>query len=222
VKLSVVIPALDEADRIEGAIASATGEAVEVIVVDGGSRDGTRDRAAAAGASVIQSRPGRARQLGIGAQEARGDAVVFLHADSRLPTAWAAAVRAVLADPATSGGAFALRFDVPHAALRVIAWGAALRVKLFRLPYGDQAIFARRRILEEMGGPPQVPLMEDLDLVRDLKTRGRFALLPLAVTTSGRRYLERGPWRVALRNLAAAVAWRLGVDRARVAAWYQR
>jgi hypothetical protein len=73
-----------------------------------------------------------------------------------------------------------------------------------------------------MGGPPQAPLMEDLDLVRELKSRGRFALLPLAVTTSARRYLEQGAWRVAVRNLLAAVAWRLGVDRARVAAWYQR
>ena len=221
-KLSVVIPALDEADRIEEAIASATGEGVEVIVVDGGSRDGTRDRAAAAGASVLQSIPGRARQLGIGAHEARGDAVLFLHADSRLPGGWAAAVRAALADPATSGGAFALRFDVSHPALRVIGWGAALRVKLFRLPYGDQAIFARRRILEEMGGPPQAQLMEDLDLVRELKRRGRFVMSRLAVTTSARRYLEQGPWRVALRNLTAAIAWWLGVDRGRVAAWYQR
>ncbi len=221
-KLSVVIPALDEADAIAEAVASATGEGVEVIVVDGGSRDGTRERAMAAGASVLPSEPGRARQLGIGARRARGAAVIFLHADTRLPAGWAEAVRDALADPATVGGAFGLRFDVSRPALSLIQWGTALRVKLFRLPYGDQAIFARRRILEEMGGPPQAPLMEDLDLVRELKLRGRFRLLPLAVTTSARRYLEQGAWRVAVRNLVAAIAWRLGVDRARVAAWYQR
>jgi rSAM/selenodomain-associated transferase 2 len=221
VKLSVVIPALDEADRISEAVTSAAGEGVEVIVVDGGSRDGTPDRAAAAGASVHQSTPGRARQLGIGAQRARGEAVLFLHADTRLPAGWADAVRRALADPATAGGAFRLRFDATPPALRLIQWGAALRVRLFRLPYGDQAIFARRRVLEEMGGLPEVPLMEDLDLVRGLKRRGRFTLLPLAVTTSSRRYLEHGAWRVAFRNLAAALAWRLGVDRARVAAWYR-
>jgi len=221
VKLSVVIPALDEADRISEAVASAAGEDIEVIVVDGGSGDATPVRAAAAGATVIQSTPGRARQLGIGAQRARGEAVLFLHADTRLPDGWASAVREALADPATCGGAFGLRFDATPPALRMIQWGAALRVKLFRLPYGDQAIFARRRVLEEMGGLPQAPLMEDLDLVGELKRRGRFALLPLSVTTSARRYLEKGVWRVAFRNLAAAVAWRLGLDRARVAAWYR-
>jgi rSAM/selenodomain-associated transferase 2 len=221
VKLSVVIPALDEADRIAGAVASAAGEGDEVIVVDGGSRDGTPDRAAAAGASIIQSTPGRARQLGVGARRARGEAVVFLHADTRLPAGWAAAVRKALADPDTCGGAFGLRFDATPPALRLIQWGAALRVRLFRLPYGDQAIFARRRVLEEMGGPPQAELMEDLDLVQALKRRGRFVLVPLAVTTSARRYLEQGAWRTAFRNLAAAAAWRLGLDRGRVAAWYR-
>ena len=220
-KLSVVIPALDEADRIAEAIRSAAGEGVEVIVVDGGSRDATRERAAAAGATVLQSNPGRARQLGIGARRARGDAVLFLHADTRLPDGWSTAVSAALADPAISGGAFGLRFDVAHPALRVIQAGVALRVKLFGLPYGDQAIFARRSALEEVGGVPDAPVMEDLDLVRALKRRGRFAVLPLSVTTSARRYLERGPWRVAARNLLAAAAWAIGLDRARVAGWYK-
>jgi rSAM/selenodomain-associated transferase 2 len=221
VKLSVVIPALDEADRIAEAIGSAMGEGVEVIVVDGGSRDGTRERAAAAGATVLQAKPGRARQLGIGARRARGDAVLFLHADTRLPDGWSAAVSAALADPTISGGAFGLRFDVARPALRVIQAGVALRVKLFGLPYGDQAIFARRSALEEVGGVPDAPLMEDLDLVRALKRCGRFAMLPLSVTTSARSYLERGPWRVASRNLLAAAAWAIGLDRARVAAWYR-
>ena len=147
--------------------------------------------------------------------------MLFLHADTRLPVGWAGPVRDALADPETSGGAFRFRFDVLRPALRVIQWGVALRVLLFRLPYGDQAIFARRRVLEEMGGLPQAPLMEDLDLVRELKRRGRFVMLRQAATTSSRRYLERGAWRVAGRNLLVALAWGLGVDRERVAAWYR-
>lgn len=222
VKLSVVIPALDEACRIAGAVASATGEGVEVIVVDGGSRDATPVHAAEAGATVIETGPGRARQLGIGAEKARGDVVLFLHADSRLPAGWDAAVRCALADPAAVGGAFGLRFDVLRPALRVIEWGVALRVKLLGLPYGDQAIFARRAVLEEIGGVPDTPVMEDLDLVRALRRRGRLVQLPLAVTTSARRYLEGGVWRTAGRNLLAAAAWLLGLDRRRVAAWYRR
>ena len=91
-KLSVVIPALDEADRIGDAVASARAEGVEVLVVDGGSRDGTPERARQAGAEVLQSPPGRARQLGVGASSARGDVVLFLHADSTLPSGWDAAL----------------------------------------------------------------------------------------------------------------------------------
>ena len=220
-KLSVVIPALDEADQIAGAVASAAVEGIEVLVVDGGSRDGTPERAAAAGATVLHTTPGRARQLGVGAQGARGDAVLFLHADSRLPEGWDGAVRDALADPEASGGAFGFRFDVYHPALRVIQWGVALRMMLFRLPYGDQAIFARRSALEAMGGVPQAPLMEDLDLVRELKRRGRFVMLSQQVTTSARRYLEEGAWRVSARNLLAVLAWGLKLDRDRVAAWYR-
>jgi rSAM/selenodomain-associated transferase 2 len=222
VRLSVVIPALDEANRVAGAVASARAEGVEVLVVDGGSRDATPERARAAGARVLSSPPGRARQLSIGAQEARGDVLLFLHADTRLPPGWHAAVRGALCDPDAVGGAFRLRFDERSPALRLVEWGAWLRVALLGLPYGDQAVFVRRTALERSGGVPQVAFLEDLDLVRQLKRQGRLVRLSLPATTSARRYRDAGVGRTALRNLVVACAWALGLSRDRVAAWYRR
>jgi rSAM/selenodomain-associated transferase 2 len=222
VRLSVVIPTLDEAERISESVLSAVGGADEVLVVDGGSRDGTPSRAETAGARVISSTPGRARQLGVGAEAAQGDVLLFLHADTQLPVGWASAVRGALADEAVAGGAFRLRFDERTLVFRLLEWGTRLRVALLRLPYGDQAIFVRRRVLDAIGGVPQVPVMEDLDLVAGLKQRGRLALLALPAITSTRRYRARGPLRTSARHLLAALAWACGRDRARIAAWLRR
>jgi rSAM/selenodomain-associated transferase 2 len=223
VRIAVVIPTLDEAETIEAAIASARQESdVEVLVADGGSRDATAAGASKAGARVIACARGRARQLEAGWRASQGDAVLFLHADTRLPAGWAGAVRAALGDPAVAGGAFRLRFEPRPPGMRVIEWGAGLRARWLGLPYGDQALFARRRALEAAGGIAPVPILEDLDLVRALRRQGRLALLPLAVTSSARRYLRRGVLRTWLRNAATLVAWRLGVDRERLAAWYAR
>jgi rSAM/selenodomain-associated transferase 2 len=221
VRVAVVIPALDEAERVGAAVESARGPDVDVLVVDGGSRDATLEWARAAGARTLDSPPGRGRQLAVGAAAAEGDVVLFLHADTRLPRGWVAAVERALEDPGVVGGAFTLRFAGGGLGLRVIEWGAVLRTRLFALPYGDQALFARREVLEAMGGVPQAPIMEDLDFVRALKQVGRLARIPLAVETSGRRYEGRA-MRQMLRNWAALAAWRLGVDRARIAEWYAR
>lgn len=218
-RIAVVIPALDEAPRIAAAVASARAPGVELVVVDGGSRDATRERAEAAGARVLAAPRGRAAQLEAGAKACDAPVLLFLHADSRLPEGFAEAVRGALADPAVAGGAFALRFEEAGAALRAIEWGAWMRAVLAGLPYGDQALFLRREVLERMGGVPQVPLMEDLDLVEGLRRHGRLALLPEPVTTSARRYRGRGVLRTFLRNALCLAAWRAGVDRERVARW---
>ncbi len=223
VKLAVVIPALEEEDRIGRSVASARAPEVEVLVVDGGSRDATVERAREAGARVVVGPRGRARQLEAGRQAAAGaEAVLFLHADSQLSAGWERVVRATLADPGVAGGAFRLRFDERGARMRFLEWGARLRVSLAKLPYGDQAIFARASALAAIGGVPQAPIMEDLDLVRALRAQGRLAMLPIPVVTSARRYRARGPLRNWLRNTAALLGWRLGVDRERIAAWYAR
>jgi rSAM/selenodomain-associated transferase 2 len=222
VKLAVVIPALDEADRIERCVASAQAHGVELVVVDGGSRDDTGSAARRAGAKVVEAPAGRAGQLNAGVEACGADAVLFLHADSRLPPGFADAVRRALSDPSVAGGSFALVFDSDRPVMRFIQWGAGLRRRLFDLPYGDQALFARRSALEAIGGVPDVPFMEDLDLVERLKGQGRLARLSEPVTTSARRYETAGVWRTWLRNAVAVVAWRLGVDRERMARWYRR
>ena len=194
-----------------------------MIVVDGGSRDATAQRAHQAGARVLISAPGRARQLAAGAEAAGdADALLFLHADSRLPRGWAGRVASALADPGVAGGAFAFRFAQRSALLRFVELGVRLRLAVAQLPYGDQALFVRREVLRALGGVPQAPIMEDLDLVRGMRGHGRLALLPEPVTTSARRYQARGVLRTMLRNWLALVAWRLGLDRARIAAWYAR
>jgi len=173
---------------------------------------------------------GRARQLQAGLQGTRGETVLFLHADTRLPEGWPAAVEAALARPGVSGGAFRFAFGEPgrplgsleRVALRIVERGARWRGALFGLPYGDQALFARRKTLEAIGGIPQVALMEDLDLVQALKKRGRLALLALDAPTSPRRHLEGGVLRTAARHVLAALAWSAGVDRRRLAAWLAR
>ena len=225
-KISVVIPTFDEAGQIEAALAAVHAPEVEIIVVDGGSKDGTPKIATAAGARVIPSPPGRACQLEVGARESRGEVILFLHADTRLPQGWTECIIDALRAPGTVGGAFGFRFDRSGGRhtllLRSIEWGARLRSSLLGLPYGDQALFVRRDVLDSIGGVPQVPIMEDLDLVQAMKRAGRLALLSTPASTSARRHRAGGPLRVALVHVALALGWRLGLDRGRLAAWSRR
>ena len=236
--IDVVVPVLDERDQIVAMLESLFVGAghpgsveLDVVVVDGGSRDGTPERAASSGARVIKSAPGRAQQLQTGLEATAGDVVVFVHADTCLPAGWADAVLRAIAQPSCVGGAFQFSFALPAAAslslvqrwsLRSIEKGTRLRSRWLGLPYGDQALFALRGELAAIGGLPRTELMEDLDLVARLRRRGRLALLPLAVKTSPRRHLERGIWRTAWQHSVAAVGWRLGVSRSRLRAWLGR
>jgi rSAM/selenodomain-associated transferase 2 len=197
----------------------------DVVVVDGGSLDGTPELACAHGARVVPSAPGRAQQLQAGLEATAGDVVVFVHADTRLPEGWADALVCAVAQPGCVGGAFDFAFEPEAGASRALAWvewGSRLRSRWLGLPYGDQALFARRCELDAIGGIPQTPLMEDLDLVVRLKRRGRLVPLSLAVRTSPRRHLEHGVWRTALRHALAAVAWQLGAPRAPLRSWLDR
>ena len=220
--MSVVIPALDEEATLARALESTLLEGVERIVVDGGSADGTAEAARGLGAErVLCSAPGRARQMDAGYREARGETVLFLHADTRLDAGWAEALARALGDPRVAGGAFRLRFDSPRRIYRVIEAGVRLRARLAGLPFGDQGLFVRRALLDESGGIPAVPIFEDLDLVRRIRRAGRLVLLPERAWTSPRRYERNGPLRQVLRNTLALTAWGLGLDRERVARWYR-
>lgn len=227
VKIDVVVPALDEAEGITAALeacfAGAGASTLDVIVVDGGSRDATRESARAGGARVVDSAPGRARQLQTGLESTGGEIVVFLHADTCLPPSWADAMLRALGRPGCAGGAFDFAFAGPvDGALALVERGARLRSRWLGLPYGDQALFAPRAVLDAIGGVPQSPWMEDLDLVARLRRCGRLALVPLAARTSSRRHRRDGVWRTALRHAAAAVGWQLGAPRAALRTWVSR
>jgi hypothetical protein len=219
---SVVIPVRDERDSLGRALESTRVPDVERIVVDGGSRDGSAELAARLGAErVLASDPGRARQLAAGLAAARGDVVVFLHADTRLEAGWEVALRSALADPRVAGGAFRLAFESTRPVYRLVEAGARWRARLGGLPYGDQALFARREPLVVAGGITEAPIFEDLDLARRIRRLGRLVLLAPRAWTSPRRYDRNGVVRTVARNNLALAAWLLDLDRQRVARWYR-
>jgi len=195
--ISVVIPALDEETYVRPAIESVR-EAFEVIVVDGGSRDRTREVAVQEGARVLESGPGRGVQLACGAGKATGEWLVFLHADTRLEPGWADALRG-LPEPIV-GGAFRFAVDSPRPAYRLIEKGVAWRCRLFRLPFGDQGIFVRRAVYAETGGFRPFPLMEDVEFMRRLRSAGPLAFPTVRALTSPRHWERHGLLRSTLRN----------------------
>lgn len=216
----MVIPALDEEAVIAAAIASVRGEADEVIVADGGSGDATRARAEGAGARVVAAARGRGLQQIEGARAARGDWLVFLHADTRLEPGWSRALREAPADVALVAFRFAV--DSPRPAFRLIELGTRVRCRLFRLPYGDQALSVRRAAYDAAGGFAPLPLMEDVDLVRRLRAQGALVVSPLRAITSGRRWEKRGVLRGTLRNWTTMALYTLGIAPERLARRYER
>ena len=215
--ISVVIPSLDEEGRVGDSVRSVRDDA-EVIVVDGGSTDGTRVEAAAAGATVIASERGRGTQLAAGARAAGGEWLVFLHADTRLEAGWAGALRSLPA--AVVGGAFRFALDPPRRRYRWLEAGVALRCRLFRLPYGDQGLFARREVYFAMGGFRPLPLMEDVDFARRLARAGPLAFPAVRAFTSARRFERRGMLATSLRNLWLLALYSAGRSPARLARLY--
>lgn len=199
--ISVVIPCLNEAGNLEAAVASARlGREVEVIVVDGGSRDHTAQLARELGCIVLCTPPGRGPQLKAGADRVQGEYITFLHADTRLPPGWDGEVRRICQEPGVAAGAFRFKLDAPGASLRFIEMVVGLRSRYAQMPYGDQAIFLKTANLAAMGGMPALPLMEDVELVRRARHLGRIAISPLPALSSARSWQERGPWRNTLHN----------------------
>lgn len=214
----MIIAARDEERHIAGAIESAfAAGAAEVIVADGASTDRTAEIASGCGAIVLRCAPMRSRQFNRGAASARHATLIFLHADTTLPPGGAAAAADALAAGASFGG-FRLQFAEPSRRLRVVAFMINLRTRLTRCPWGDQAQFmARSRFLAD-GGFQEIPIMEDYELA--IRMKRKRAILPLAVTTSGRRFLTRGVVRTTAMNWLIIAAWRMGVAPVRLAGWY--
>lgn len=195
-KVSIIVPMLNEAsglpDLCEHLVPLARAGA-EVILVDGGSRDGSLAIARAAGFRVLESAAGRARQMNAGAVQSSGDALLFLHADTRLPEGALIAVTQALRQ--RPWGRFDVRIAGKPQTLRLVAALMNWRSRLTGIATGDQALFMTRQAYAAVGGFPEQPLMEDIDICRALKTLGRPACLPLRVLTSGRRWEQRGVWR---------------------------
>lgn len=195
---------------------------LEVIVVDGGSSDRSCERARPRCSTLLVAPRGLARQMNFGAAAATGDALVFVHADTLVPRGFAADIAAALADPAVVGGRFDLRLDDGAPLLRFIGWLISARSRLSRTGTGDQAIFARREVFERLGGYRDIDVCEDLDLARRLKRAGRVACLRSRVTTSARRWRERGVIVTTLRMWFIRAAFLLGVSPTRLARLYKR
>ncbi|HYK82670.1 MAG TPA: TIGR04283 family arsenosugar biosynthesis glycosyltransferase [Gemmatimonadales bacterium] len=223
--IGVVIPTLNEARYLPGLLddLSRLGRAVplDVVVADGGSSDATAAAALRGGARVIALAPGRGRQLNAGAATVRGSWLLFLHADSRLPAEGRRALLAAVVDePGLAAGVFGFAIELPAPWKRFIEWGQALRERLYHLPYGDQGLLIRRDVFQAVGGYPDIPVMEDVAMVRALRKRGVVIhRLPAALVTSGRRYRARGVVRTWLGNALLIGLYLLGVSPQRLARW---
>lgn len=227
-KISIVIPALNEAGTIAQVLANIHPlPNVEVILVDGGSSDDTVSIVQGLGGKVISSEKGRAHQMNVGAKAATGEILLFLHADTFLPLGFETMVRSTLQPPlkreklAPIAGAFSLQIDDPLPSLRSIEWLVAWRSKWRQMPYGDQAIFLRAETFWELGGFREMPIMEDFELIRQLQRRGQIEILSAPVVTSARRWLQRGVWQTTLINQAIVIGYLMGVSPARLASWYR-
>ncbi|MCI0622130.1 MAG: TIGR04283 family arsenosugar biosynthesis glycosyltransferase [Acidobacteria bacterium] len=221
-KISVIIPALNEAEVIARTLRSIpSGEEIEVIVADGGSHDDTVKVAKALGASVVHIAPGRAHQMNIGAAAAQGEILLFLHADTRLPVDFVRSVYEVLRRPGVVAGAFRLRLDARGWKFRIVEALANFRSRWFKLPYGDQALFLRRFHFRVAAGFSLLPIMEDFEFVRRFGRWGRIGLAREAAVTSARRWERLGVWRTTLLNQAVILAYLCGASRHRLARWYR-
>ena len=209
--LSVVIPALDEETSIEETVRKALSEDVEVIVVDGGSRDKTREAAVRAGARLIQSPKGRGVQQNHGAEAARGRVLLFLHADTLLPEGYVECIFEALLSRNVILGAFRFRTDLQEPLARAIEALVNFRSRRLRLPYGDQGLFIRKEVFQGTEGFRDVPIAEDLFFVKQLRRQGRLGFTKACVTTSGRRWRRMGLLRTTWINqlILAGLAFRI-------------
>ncbi len=220
-RLAIVVPTLEEEDTVRRFLPAALAVADEVIVSDGGSRDGTVALARSLGARVVTGPPGRGIQLNRGAAATQADVLLFLHADTTLPPGGAEAVRAAAARGAP-GGAFFLRFDADRPLQRLGSWLVNRRTRWLRVPLGDQAQWATRETFERLGGFPDWPLLEDVDFMLRLRRLPGFAIIEAPVTTGARRFLELGSVRTVAINWLIWLLFFCGVSPHRLARLYRQ
>lgn len=222
--ISVVIPTLNEAARIEGCLRQFEFQpgSWELLVVDGGSLDGTAHLAGLCGARVIRAATGRGTQMNAGVSDARGEHLLFLHADATLPADAHASILRVMSTKGVALGCFCVRHEAER-------WKGTWKVRLLRIadwrsrrtswPYGDQGLFCRLRDFLEVGGYPDVALMEELGLVKRLRAKGRVVTAPAEISVSARRF-EAAFFKSLLCMNTFPILNRLGVGTDRLARWY--
>lgn len=222
-RVSVVVPVLNEAEALGFTVdrLRRVRGVEEIIVADGGSTDGTRELAARLGCVVVEAPRGRGHQLRAGAARARADVILLVHADTWLPPEAWEAVRHCLRDPLVVGGGFWKSFRDAPWMMRGSRFRCWLRLWWSGRVLGDQALFVRRSVLEAVGGVPPLPLMEEVELCRRLRSRGRLALAGARVTTSIRRFRTQGIWRTYWRMWRVSRGFRRGVDPAELVRWYE-
>lgn len=232
--LSVVVPVLNEAQRLPALLAQlqqASDLVGEVLVVDGGSGDASRSIAALAGAKLLRQSGGRGRQLAAGVAAARGCWLLLLHGDCSLPRGWELALSRAIQQGQTSNrkptgeGAQAYYFELAiggrQPGLRLVELAVGLRSRWWQRPYGDQGLLLPAALLAAAGGVKPIPLMEDLDLVQRLRRHGRLVSLRLRLLVDGRRWRRLGIWGATLANARLRRAWRRGVDPEELAQRYR-
>ncbi|MEB3339742.1 TIGR04283 family arsenosugar biosynthesis glycosyltransferase [Okeania sp.] len=220
--ISIIIPVLNEVSTISQTISTAqTGKNVEIIVVDGGSNDGTPELVKSLDVKLISSLSGRSIQMNLGANLATGNILLFLHGDTFLPLNFDELLREIIAKPNIIAGAFELGIRSRKRSLKIVEKMVNSRSHFCQMPYGDQGIFLSAKVFAEVGGFPEIPIMEDFELIRNLKKKGRIEIVSKAVLTSDRRWQKLGILKTTLINQIVIIGYLLGVSPKRLAKLYR-
>ncbi|MEV6055839.1 TIGR04283 family arsenosugar biosynthesis glycosyltransferase [Streptomyces sp. NPDC052107] len=221
--VSIIVPVLNEERTIQAALGRLCRDFpdCELVVVDGGSTDATVE-IATLHAKVVHSERGRAKQMNAGARHTSGEVLWFIHADTEIHHAALAHIRAAMSDPTVVGGGLTLRFDRHTPGLNYLAYTSNARARHLRHIFGDQAMFIRRSVFEELGGFPDLPIMEDLEMSRRLDRRGTLAILPATSTASSRRLVEHGVWRMIVFMQCLKLLYFAGADPERIRRRYAK
>ncbi len=225
IRFSVIIPVLHEAERINPLLEhlrsfDAPGT-IEIIVVDGSPKRDTIASIADTDVRCLSSEQGRAKQMNTGAEASRGDILVFLHADTFLPTQAFFAIEQSLQHPETVGGAFSVWFDSNKWIFKTIALTGTMRSRASHIPYGDQVIFLKKVYFQKMGGYPDIPVFEEIALMRMIRrAKGNIIILPDLACTSPRRFENQGILRILLQDMLLVTLYYCGMAPARLKRWY--
>lgn len=212
--ISVVVPTFNEEGVVGRCIGAVKAEKAdcEIIVADGGSSDNTLgDVEGLRDVLVVRSGKGRGLQLNAGAQAARGDVLLFLHADTVLEEGWSRDLLSACSEDGVAGGAFTFKIDVSGFQYRLIEFWVKLRCRMFSLPYGDQGIFVKKEIFEKLNGYRDIPLMEDVDIVERMKKFGSIVILRKNAYSNARKWVTEGWFRTSVRNQILMLMYRMGV-----------